>query len=178
MVQGWYQGGVSVFDFTDSTNPVEIAYFDRGPLDAEEPDHRRLLVDLLVQRQPLRLGDRARHGHLQAGADAVPVAERDRRRHPVARRPSSTRRTSRGQVAEPTTAVAKAYLDQLNRTKGISAERAKAVTDSLAKVDELRTGKERNAAAPLDALERRRGAGRSRCEVEDRPRRDAAASSC
>ena len=33
---------------------------------------------------------------------------------------------------EPTTAVAKSYLDQLNRTKGISAERAKAVTDSLA----------------------------------------------
>ncbi len=33
MVQGWYQGGVSVFDFTDSKNPVEIAYFDRGPLD-------------------------------------------------------------------------------------------------------------------------------------------------
>jgi hypothetical protein len=31
MVQGWYQGGVSVFDFTDSANPVEIAYFDRGP---------------------------------------------------------------------------------------------------------------------------------------------------
>ena len=33
MVQGWYQGGVSVFDFTDSKNPVEIAFFDRGPLD-------------------------------------------------------------------------------------------------------------------------------------------------
>jgi hypothetical protein len=34
MVQGWYQGGVNVFDFTDPTNPVEIAYFDRGPIDA------------------------------------------------------------------------------------------------------------------------------------------------
>jgi hypothetical protein len=33
MVQGWYQGGVNVFDFTDPTNPVEIAYFDRGPVD-------------------------------------------------------------------------------------------------------------------------------------------------
>jgi hypothetical protein len=35
MVQGWYQGGVNVFDFTDPTNPVEIAYFDRGPVDDE-----------------------------------------------------------------------------------------------------------------------------------------------
>jgi hypothetical protein len=35
MVQAWYQGGISVFDFTDSVNPVEIAYFDRGPIDEE-----------------------------------------------------------------------------------------------------------------------------------------------
>jgi len=32
-VQAWYQGGVSVMDFTDSAHPVEIAYFDRGPID-------------------------------------------------------------------------------------------------------------------------------------------------
>ncbi|MDH4065232.1 MAG: DUF305 domain-containing protein, partial [Acidobacteriota bacterium] len=36
MVQAWYQGGVSVFDFTDSAKPVEIAFFDRGPLDAKK----------------------------------------------------------------------------------------------------------------------------------------------
>ncbi|MEI5579394.1 hypothetical protein WB472_47570, partial [Streptomyces brasiliscabiei] len=35
MVQAWYQGGISVFDFTDSANPREIAYFDRGPIDEE-----------------------------------------------------------------------------------------------------------------------------------------------
>ena len=34
MVQGWYQGGISVFDWTDASKPKEIAYFDRGPLDA------------------------------------------------------------------------------------------------------------------------------------------------
>jgi uncharacterized protein (DUF305 family) len=35
-VQAWYQGGISVIDFTDSEKPIEIAYFDRGPIDAEE----------------------------------------------------------------------------------------------------------------------------------------------
>jgi hypothetical protein len=35
MVQGWYQGGMDVFDFTDPDHPVEIAYFDRGPI----PNH-------------------------------------------------------------------------------------------------------------------------------------------
>jgi hypothetical protein len=32
-VQAWYQGGISVMDFTDPTHPFEIAYFDRGPID-------------------------------------------------------------------------------------------------------------------------------------------------
>ena len=34
-VQAWYQGGISVVDFTDSANPIEIAFFDQGPIDAE-----------------------------------------------------------------------------------------------------------------------------------------------
>ena len=34
-VQAWYQGGISVMDFTDPAHPYEIAYFDRGPLDAK-----------------------------------------------------------------------------------------------------------------------------------------------
>lgn len=36
MVQAWYQGGVSILDFTDPENAFEIAFFDRGPLNADE----------------------------------------------------------------------------------------------------------------------------------------------
>lgn len=35
-VQAWYQGGLSIIDFTDATNPFEIAYFDRGPVDEDQ----------------------------------------------------------------------------------------------------------------------------------------------
>jgi hypothetical protein len=35
MVQSWYQGGISVFDWTDASNPVEIAFHDRGPVAAD-----------------------------------------------------------------------------------------------------------------------------------------------
>lgn len=35
-VQAWYQGGISVIDFTDAKNPKEIAYFDRGPVDKDQ----------------------------------------------------------------------------------------------------------------------------------------------
>jgi hypothetical protein len=38
MVQGWYQGGVSVMEFTDPDHPRELAYFDRGPIDAPPAD--------------------------------------------------------------------------------------------------------------------------------------------
>ncbi len=34
MAQGWYQGGISVFDWTDPAHPREIAFFDRGPMDS------------------------------------------------------------------------------------------------------------------------------------------------
>ena len=35
-VQAWYQGGISIMDFTDAKNPKEIAYFDRGPIDKDQ----------------------------------------------------------------------------------------------------------------------------------------------
>ena len=34
-VQAWYQGGISIIDFTDSSNPQEIGYFDRGPINKD-----------------------------------------------------------------------------------------------------------------------------------------------
>ena len=51
MVQGLYQGGITVFDWTDVKKPTEIAFFDRGPLDATRLISARLLVGLLVQRR-------------------------------------------------------------------------------------------------------------------------------
>ncbi|MGB3797070.1 MAG: DUF305 domain-containing protein [Alteraurantiacibacter sp.] len=35
-VQAWYQGGISLIDFTDPANPFEIGYFDRGPIDDDQ----------------------------------------------------------------------------------------------------------------------------------------------
>lgn len=36
MVQSWYQGGISIFDWTNPENPVEIAFHDRGPVQADQ----------------------------------------------------------------------------------------------------------------------------------------------
>jgi hypothetical protein len=151
MVQGWYQGGVSVFDFTDSKNPVEIAYFDRGPLDA-----KNLIIG--GYWSTYWYNGNLYGSEISRGMDIfklVPTQYLSQNEIDAAVQWRATEFNAQNQPLvryEPTTAVAKSYLDQLNRTKGISAERAKAVTDNLSKVDELRTGKERDAAARLDAL--------------------------
>ena len=152
MVQGWYQGGVSVFDFTDAANPVEIAYFDRGPLDA-----KNLIVG--GYWSTYWYNGNLYGSEISRGMDIfklLPTPLLSQNEIDAATQWRVTEFNAQNQPLvkfEPTTAVAKSYLDQLNRSKSISAERAKAVADGLAKVDELRTGKERSAAATLENLD-------------------------
>jgi hypothetical protein len=177
MVQGWYQGGISVFDFTDAANPVEIAFFDRGPLDAENlitggywsaywyngniygaEIARGMDIFRLVPSEHLSQNE------IDA-AIQVRATEFNAQNQPLVSWPASS-------------VVARAYVDQLNRSKAISAERARAVRDNLAKVDELRTGKERSAAAAiagLDAVAAQVGADASAATGRDAARLKALA---
>jgi hypothetical protein len=151
MVQGWYQGGVSVFDFTDAKNPVEIAYFDRGPLDA-----KNLIIG--GYWSAYWYNGSIYGSEIARGVDIfklLPTQYLTQNEIDAAIQVRSTEFNAQNQkrlTYPATTVVAKAYLDQLGRNNAISAERAKSVRDNLAKVDELRTGKEKNAAAVLDAL--------------------------
>jgi hypothetical protein len=154
MVQAWYQGGVSVFDFTDSARPIEIAFFDRGPVDPSRLviggywstywyngaiygseiirglDIFRLIPTEHLSRNEI---DAANEVHL----DALNVQNQRR-------------------VTWPATAVvARAYLDQLARSRGILPERTTAVTSTLARLDRVGSRRDRNAAAVVaraDAL--------------------------
>ena len=76
MVQAWYQGGVWA-----STSPIDEARRDRVLRSRSylrrPARHRRILVDLLVQRPHLRVRDCARPRRVQADAERAPVAERD-----------------------------------------------------------------------------------------------------
>jgi hypothetical protein len=152
MVQSWYQGGVSVFDFTDSARPREIAFFDRGPINGADLVsggywssywYNGYIYGAEIARGidifRLKPGEFLTQNEIDA---AILVR--------------STQFNSQNQpkiVWPAVTVVAKAYLDQLNRNKAIRPERARAVREGLDKVDELRTGKERNAAETLAALD-------------------------
>jgi hypothetical protein len=152
MVQGWYQGGVSVFDFTDSARPVEIAFFDRGPLDpaqlitggywsaywyngyiygteiARGLDVFRLTASMHLTQNEIE------------AAMMVRVETFNAQQQPRVTWPANA-------------TVARAYLDQLTRSKVIAPPRISAVRDALARVDALRTGKPRDAAARVERLD-------------------------
>jgi hypothetical protein len=151
MVQGWYQGGVSVFDFTDSKNPVEIAYFDRGPLDA-----KNLIIG--GYWSAYWFNGNIYGAEISRGVDIfrlVPTPHLTQNEIDAAIQVRAAEFNAQNQpriVWPATSIVAKAYLDQLGRNNAISPERARSVREALAKVDDLRTGKERDAAARLDAL--------------------------
>jgi hypothetical protein len=147
MIQGWYQGGVSAFDFTDSAHPVELAFFDRGPVD---PQHlitagywsaywyngdifaSEIARGLDVFR--LKPGDQLTQNEIDAAA-AVHSSEFNAQQQP--------------RITWPATAtVARAYLDQLGRTKGIQPERAEAVKTAIGRMNKT----DKRAAQQLDAL--------------------------
>ena len=130
MVQAWYQGGISVFEFTDASHPREIAFFDRGPLDAARPSfggswsvywYNGLIVSSEIAR----------------GLDVlelVPSAFLTQNEIDAARTVRFDYLNAQGQqqfVWPPSFPLALAYVDQLERSRGLSSSRLGAVRRAL-----------------------------------------------
>lgn len=158
MVQAWYQGGVSVFDFTDSAHPVEIAYFDRGPIDGSQ-------LILGGYWSAYWYNGYIYGSEISRGLDVfelTPSEYLSQNEIDAARLISPNRLNVQQQrriewPASPV--VARAYLDQLSRTHGIEPERATAVKAALDHsptedgLDELATQLDRDggSASAIDA---------------------------
>jgi hypothetical protein len=152
MVQGWYQGGLSVFDFTDSANPVEIAFFDRGPIDAT-----RLVTG--GYWSTYWYNGHVYGAEIARGIDIfrlLPSPFLTQNEIDAAMQVRSTVFNAQQQpkITWPATiVVARAYLDQLARSNSIPAARADTLKAALDKADGIRTGRERGAAAVLTELD-------------------------
>lgn len=120
MAQAWYQGGVSVMDFTDPAKPIEIAYFDRGPIN---PD--RVVVG--GEWSAYWFNGRIYGSEIARGVDilrlvpsehlsAAEIAAAEAVRSDVINPQTQTRI-----VWADTPDVANAYLDQLTRANAIEA---------------------------------------------------------
>ena len=150
MVQAWYQGGVSMFDFTDSAKPVEIAFFDRGPLSATELItggfwstywYNGYIYGTEIARGIDILRLKPSEFLSQNEIDAAKLVVR-----------SDFNAQEQPKVTWPAVpVVARAYLDQLARTRGIAAERATAVKAALDRAEKTKPG-DKNAPAVRESL--------------------------
>ena len=147
MVQSWYQGGVSVFDFTDSAHAKEIAYFDRGPINGEAMLSGGYWSSYWYNGNIYG-------AEIARGIDVFrlkPSEFLSQNEIDAAMQFRLNEFNSQNQpkvVWEPTAAVAKAYMDQLSRSKSITAAQMKTVNDALSKAD----GRSKAAVDQLETL--------------------------
>ena len=151
MVQSWYQGGISVFDYTDPKNPVEIAFHDRGPISADQMAlagswsiywYNGVLVNSEISR----------------GLDIFqlkPSAYLTENEISASRTVELDQFNPQGQLRfswPASYALAHAYLDQISRNRDLSAEEITAARQSLIE-SEQRSGR-RQANMLRDLAER------------------------
>jgi len=130
MAQGWYQGGISIFDFTDARHPVEIAYQDRGPLDSTR-------FTMGGSWSAYWYNGGIVSSEIARGLDAmelIPSQYLTQNEIDAAKTVKLSYFNAQGQPKltwPPTFALARAYLDQLERNKCMPADRIAATRASL-----------------------------------------------
>ena len=148
MVQAWYQGGLSVFDWTDPAKPVEIAYFDRGPVDANELASGGYWSTYWY------------NGHIYGsemarGLDVfslTPSAFISQNEIEAANSVKMDHYNVQGQSKfgwPATFALARAYLDQLERSGGLAAEEITAAREALGSAEKASDSERRDELGKL-----------------------------
>jgi len=178
-VQAWYQGGISVMDFTDAAHPVEIAYFDRGPIDPN-------LLVLGGDWSAYWYNGRIYASEIARGLDIFELTPTDH----LTQNEIDAAKTV--QVSELNVqnqqkiewprklVIAKAYVDQLERSQALSAdqvsslragiqqaETSKLSKSSVAKLQPLAASMEKSAASAKSEADANRM--RALAEVLKRP---------
>ena len=144
MAQGWYQGGVSVFDWTDASQPKEIAFFDRGPMDSTKLVgagswsaywYNGYIISSEISRGLDIFELTASPLLSQNEIDAAKLVHFD----------YLNAQDQQKLVWPASFVVARAYLDQLARSRGLPLARINATRDALAAAERA-SGEARSAA--------------------------------
>jgi hypothetical protein len=144
MVQAWYQGGISIFDWTDAAHPKEIAFYDRGPVDSTRMGNGGSW-SVYWYNGAMYSSEIAR------GLDVfelTPSAFISQNEIDAAKTVHLDYLNTQGQpkmVWPPSFALARAYVDQLERSKCLGAGRISAVRQGLASAERA-SGAQRRAA--------------------------------
>ncbi len=149
-IQAWYQGGISVMDFTDPAKPIEIAHFDRGPIDPNSLVMGGFWSAYWYNGQ-IYASEMAR------GLDIFELTPTDHLTQNEIDAAKSVRMTMlnvqmQERIEWPRNlAVAKAYVDQLERSQGISANEITKLREAIGKAESSKKlGKLKSFAKSLE----------------------------
>jgi len=152
MVQGWYQGGVDVIDFTDPDKPFEIGFFDRGPVDQPPPKDSVVGVELAAGAAPARGRGQGTIGgswgayywngyvyssELARGFDVLEILPNDKLSANELAAAKLVHMTEYNPQSQPKIVwpaafpVIRSYLDQLVRNNGLATARTTAISNAL-----------------------------------------------
>jgi hypothetical protein len=148
MVQGWYQGGISIFDWTDPEHLVEIAFHDRGPSDSTRMGaggswavywYNGVIVSSEISRG-LDIFELVPSAHIsQNEIDASNTVKLD-----------YLNAQGQPQFVWPASfALTRAFVDQLERSNGLSSERIASVRQELASAESASGNARRDALNKL-----------------------------
>jgi len=147
MVQGWYQGGISVFEWTDPAHPREIAYFDRGPADTT--------LKLSGSWSAYWYNGVIVSSEITRGLDIfelAPSALISQNEIDAAKTVHFDYYNVQGQqqlVWPPSFALARAYVDQLERSNGLASGRISAVRQALTSAEGSSASQRQSALSAL-----------------------------
>lgn len=137
LVQAWYQGGISIVDFTDADHPKEIAYFDRGPID------KNMLI-LGGSWSSYWYNGRIYSSEISRGLDIfelTPTEDLTQNEIDAAKAVHFAQLNVQSQakfVWPKSPVVARAYLDQLERSKALDAKQLADIRQALMKAESSR----------------------------------------
>ncbi|GGD07186.1 DUF305 domain-containing protein [Aquisalinus flavus] len=153
-VQSWYQGGLSIMDFTDSTNAQEIAFFDRGPIWDEK-------LVLGGYWSSYWYGDKIYATEIVRGLDVFSLEPSE---YLTENEIAAAALADQGEIFNPqqqfpvtwpaVPVVARAYIDQLSRDEALSPELGTQLKEALDKADAALAegGRDRQLATTLRGL--------------------------
>jgi hypothetical protein len=138
-VQAWYQGGISIMDFTDASNPVEIGYFDRGPIDPK-------MLIMGGSWSAYWYNGHIYSSEIARGLDVfelTPTANLSQNEIDAAKavRVAVSNVQTQEMIRWPNSlTVAKAYVDQFERSKELSADRVAALRQAIQQAEISKLG--------------------------------------
>ncbi|HET9424025.1 MAG TPA: hypothetical protein VFO55_01535 [Gemmatimonadaceae bacterium] len=147
MVQGWYQGGISVFDWTDAKRPTEIAFHDRGPIDT--------VLATAGSWSAYWYNGYIYSSEIGRGLDVLELTPSEvltQNEIDAAKTVRFAYLNPQGQpkITWPASfAMSKAFVDQLERTRGLGAGRLASVRSEIAAAERLSGDARKSAVKAL-----------------------------